>query len=335
MFQNIKTDIIYYKTNTDFEMEFNLCGCCRMRLLSDKCSDKKALVHSLARAVSRSTVIIMVAPLFSEENTMKIVAEAIGTTTDIVNNKEFGISSNDEIDIIKNSTPLVTADGVLGGCIIESGPQSLIILTDNNHVRKTIMKTLIHPYIRDIYTSNASTESILPNEEVAEATEDAIQDVSEEPILKSTFEEAAVDPSFENEEATTEIIFDSQEDEQITTSQDVNLEDSIIFDIENNDESQEDPYLYDDNEFIFDDEEQNSRKSFFTASQDDNYVGDTYKPAFKTAKSSKLNIVLLIVTIILLLSLATLCFSIFYIPAKEGIDPATYLQDIFSTMFKA
>ena len=30
MFQNLKVDVIYYKTNTDFEMEFNLCGCCRM-----------------------------------------------------------------------------------------------------------------------------------------------------------------------------------------------------------------------------------------------------------------------------------------------------------------
>ena len=40
MFQNLKVDVIYYKTNSDFEMEFNLCGCCRMRLLSDKTPDK-------------------------------------------------------------------------------------------------------------------------------------------------------------------------------------------------------------------------------------------------------------------------------------------------------
>ena len=52
MFQNVKVDIIYYKTNTDFEMEFNLCGCCRMRLLTDKSPDRKTAVHSLARAVS-------------------------------------------------------------------------------------------------------------------------------------------------------------------------------------------------------------------------------------------------------------------------------------------
>lgn len=50
MFYNIKSDIIYYKTATDFELEFNLCGTCRMRLLSDKMQDKKSFVHSLARA---------------------------------------------------------------------------------------------------------------------------------------------------------------------------------------------------------------------------------------------------------------------------------------------
>ncbi|MEE1055109.1 MAG: hypothetical protein U0L36_04660, partial [Acutalibacteraceae bacterium] len=67
MFQIIKVDIIYYQTNTDFEMEFNLCGCCRMRLLTDNAPDKKTLVHSLARAVSRSRVIIIVGNLFGEE----------------------------------------------------------------------------------------------------------------------------------------------------------------------------------------------------------------------------------------------------------------------------
>ena len=47
MLQNIKVDIIYYKTATDFEMEFNLCGCCRMRLLTDKAPDRRSMVQNL------------------------------------------------------------------------------------------------------------------------------------------------------------------------------------------------------------------------------------------------------------------------------------------------
>ena len=45
MLYNLRSDIIYYKSSSDFELEFNLCGCCRMRLLTDKPSNKKAFVH--------------------------------------------------------------------------------------------------------------------------------------------------------------------------------------------------------------------------------------------------------------------------------------------------
>ena len=58
MIQNIKVDTIYYLTNSDFEMEFNLCGCCKMRLLTDKAENAKNFVGLLSRAVSRSQVII-------------------------------------------------------------------------------------------------------------------------------------------------------------------------------------------------------------------------------------------------------------------------------------
>ena len=59
MFQNLKVDVIYYKTNSDFEMEFNLCGCCRMRLLSDKTPDKKTMIMSLWKVPDIPTSILM------------------------------------------------------------------------------------------------------------------------------------------------------------------------------------------------------------------------------------------------------------------------------------
>ena len=114
MFENFKTDIIYYNTASDFELEFNLCGCCRMRLFNDKCTDKKTLLLSLSRAVSRSKVIIVTAPLFSEENIMKTVASAIGSKTEKVNNADYNIASDSEITVIKGALPLVTEDGIFG-----------------------------------------------------------------------------------------------------------------------------------------------------------------------------------------------------------------------------
>ena len=47
MLENIKLDIIYYRTPKDFEMEFNLCGCCRMRLLNSIADDIKSLINCM------------------------------------------------------------------------------------------------------------------------------------------------------------------------------------------------------------------------------------------------------------------------------------------------
>lgn len=172
MFQNIKVDIIYYKTATDFEMEFNLCGCCRMRLLTDKAPDRKSMVHNLARAVSRSRVIIIVGGLFGEEGVLSTVAGAIGKTLVPIDNKLYGIADNSEISVISGATPLVTPDGYFGGCIIESGPQSMILLSDSKSVRKTIMTSLIHPYIEELCATElkAKAESTTQKPQSAESS---------------------------------------------------------------------------------------------------------------------------------------------------------------------
>ena len=145
MLQNLKVDIVYYRTNTDFELEFNLCGCCRMRLLTDKAPDRKTLVHDLARAVSRSRVIIISGNLFGEDGIMDITARAISKTLTEIDSRRYGISGGEKIRVINGATPLVSPDGSFGGCIIESGPQSMILLTDNRAVRKAEMSSLIHP----------------------------------------------------------------------------------------------------------------------------------------------------------------------------------------------
>ncbi len=166
MFENIKVDLIYHKVPTDFEMEFNLCGCCRMRILSDKTSDNKTLIHSLARAVSRSRVIIITGGLFGEDGIINTVSTAVGKKLSVINNAQYGISSNEEISIIENSIPLISGSGYFGGCILESGPQTLILLTENKNIRKNIMQTLIHSYIVELYSnSSPSNENTLSNEE--------------------------------------------------------------------------------------------------------------------------------------------------------------------------
>ena len=196
MFQNIKVDIIYYKTATDFEMEFNLCGCCRMRLLTDKAPDRKSMVHNLARAVSRSRVIIIVGSLFGDEGVLSTVAGAIGKPLSPIDNKLYGISEGGEISVINGATPLVTPDGYFGGCIIESGPQSMILLSDSKSVRKTIMSTLIHPYIEELCTTElkAKAENTVQKPQPAEP---AAPPVPEIPAVPPTPAEPDILPAAE------------------------------------------------------------------------------------------------------------------------------------------
>lgn len=169
MIQNIKVDVIYYKCPTDFEMEFNLCGCCRMRMLTDKTADRTGFIRALSRAVSRSRVIICSGPLFDTEGLIRSVAAAIGKPLETVDSAAYGIRGNARVEIIKGSMPLVSTDGMFGGCIIESGPQSIVILTESRSIRKSLMNDLIHPYIEELsravaerLRSSQTTEHITP-----------------------------------------------------------------------------------------------------------------------------------------------------------------------------
>ena len=201
MFQNLKVDIIYYSTNTDFEMEFNLCGCCRMRLLTDKASDKKTFVHELARAVSRSRVIIIAGELFGSNGIIEIASHAIGKPLADIDNKQFGISGDKQIKVINGATPLVTGDGVFGGCIIESGPQTMIFLSENRQIRKTIMNTLIHPYIEELCAIELKSKADSVNRQTYEM-----------PIIEAP---AAVPP------AETEVLPDAAETDISSSSEEV------------------------------------------------------------------------------------------------------------------
>ncbi len=309
MFQNFKTDIIYYNTSTDFELEFNLCGCCKkMRLLNDKCEDKKTLLLSLSRAVSRSKVIIITAPLFTEEKIISTIASSIGSGVEIIDNKQYNIASQAEIEIIKESVPLVTEDGIFGGCIIESGPQSLILLTDNKSVRKSIMNSLIHPYIKEIADGDNGDcildekEVIIDSVEETKETQPEEETTEDDEVLEETKEAQPEEASTNTAEVLEETAPEADTFEDIISS---SFEDDIPA-------SNED-YITVDSDFGIE---------YFSDSEDDD------EPI-----TSPFNLLLLIISLLLLVTLAVLCYCIFYVPTKAGIEPAVYLKDIFDTMF--
>lgn len=385
MLYNLRSDIIYYKSGSDFELEFNLCGCCRMRLLTDKPSNKKTFVHSLARAVSRSRVILIAGPLFGEENTIEIVAQALGTSTETVNNAAYSIASDDEIEIIKGSLPLVSSDGSFGGCIIERGPQTMILLTDNKTLRKSIMSNLIHPYISELYTAEmqgvSKSEQTVPTTEVADdnAGEIIVEDpapqvekteeTSTETTENTSDEYSLVlgsDDENSNYDITADDIFiepsDDEPEEEYVKQNDITIDDLFPSSPELaepartiDEKLSEVDIVLEHDEYVCDDlpeEYKNAYDNLFINNEkededfhnlppiadeyeflnDNGEIVDEEEIDYETRKSG-LSIATVIFTVILLLSIITLCICIFTASTSEGMAPSEYIQSVWQTLF--
>lgn len=226
MIQNIKIDAIYYLTNSDFEMEFNLCGCCKMRLLNDKAEDVSSLIKLLARAVSRSQVILCCGKLFEEDGLINVTSKAIKKPLTTIDNSVYGIADNNEIQIPETAVPLVNSDGCFCGCILESGPQSIILLTDNKSLRKTVMKPLIHPYIEELSLilhqspkDDNANENELTEEQAAEETALAEEITAEEATEENltSAEEITLEETEEPEASSNDIEVSEEEPEAVQT----------------------------------------------------------------------------------------------------------------------
>ena len=328
MFQNVKVDIIYYDTSTDFELEFNLCGCCRMRLLTDKTDDQKLFLHMMARSVSRSRIIILTGKLFGDDGIINLTANAISKSIVATDNKLYGISSDDNIEIIEGSIPLVTPEGYFGGCIIESGPQSMVLLSDNKNIRKSIMNTLIHPYIEEM-------SAIALKEKAEEARTISNMAIIEETNETETIEENTenyIDEISEEINDASETIQEEQPEENTADTQ----KDNMSFVFENNESSDEETYS---KMFIEPSKVKFSKKSYY----DEAYVPDAaqnfvfdseleFRP-INTTKSFDFSKIILALTIILLLLTAAVCFSLFYIPSSLGTTPKLFIEEIIKTLF--
>ena len=354
MLQNLKVDIIYYKTNTDFEMEFNLCGCCRMRLLTDKASDKKTLVHDLARAVSRSRVIIIAGELSGEEGIIETTAKSIAKTVTEIDKSVYGIKSEESINVINGATPLVSPEGEFGGCIIESGPQSMILISDDRELRKAVMKTLIHPYIEELCTLEIKTKAKNTDAEVPtviappEPIPDNVVEEIGEPIeaaLEETPEEIveAEETDGQETEIESEVETETEESDDLPISDfssdedGVTLEGGMVFETDASDSAEPSP-IEEPKLFIEPQKPQKIRMDYhshsfaFDEEGDSNYhTPDGNTEERKSVFSGSLPI--LIISVLLLIVLAVLCYCIFYVPAKDGVTASAYLHETFNTLF--
>lgn len=326
MVQNLKVDIIYHLTPSDFEMEFNLCGCCRMRLLNDKTTDKKTFIKALARAVSRSRVIMVCGPLFNDDGLIKTVATAIGSTTCVCNNATYGIKSEDQIEIINGSTPLVTADGYFGGCIIESGPQTIILLTENRNFRKSIMQNLIHPYIEEI--SYILTKTTLHQAEPTVQELETATNENEVYITETddTYEKEA-DPSevYETpkaaDENNIEFIMDEESESNEAPSETLAPVDEVFNNMYTEIESEQEI-------------KERYEKAYVPSKSDEMFLATPEYDEPKTVKTTKdnakgMDITIVILALLLLLAILALVYFVVLKPMTMGVSTGEYIKEIF------
>ncbi|MBE6729903.1 MAG: hypothetical protein E7568_06700 [Ruminococcaceae bacterium] len=344
MVQNLKIDIIYYNTPSDFEFEFNLGGCCHSRVLNNRTHQPKEMLSSLAKAVSRSRVIIIVGETNGEAGLISLVSKAVGVPLSDVNTAEYGIKEPSLPKILDKSLPLVSKDGILCGCIVESGPQSIILLSENKSLRKDICDSLVFPYITAI-SRTPETEEVIVKDEITnqpEEIEEVLQEqkgITEETEVVSE-EIADEEPSEEilnkTEEinldnidgVTDDIVVDSEivfpaNEETTTNGEPDNAEDSdIIFSGArlNFEENQEETIFLDDSYIIADDND--------TASE--NYIEE--KPKKKKAKKtiSKLTISILILCGFLLITAGLILYLLVYEPTVNSMPVAEYLNEFFN-----
>ena len=346
MIQNIKVDLIYYATPSDFEMEFNLGGSCRMRLLTDKAEDRKAFLNSLSRAVGRSKVIITCGALFGNEGLINTVASAIGKNLVAADNKTYGINSDEEINIISGSVPLVTSDGIFGGCIIECGPQTIIMLTDSKSIKKQLLRDLIHPYISELsmLPETPATEEVAPEETVEETVSEEIEEetVSEEIAEELIEETEEADTDVDDQEETTEVTEEVSEEVTQEIAQEVSEETAKEINEFTTEESEEDSE--EDEIPIFNigmedmhieaNAPKRDAKSYYEYfvpnSEDDIFISEEEEFDNQKPTSSKLNAPIIIIAVLLVLMLTVVAYFLFFIPLSSGQNVSEYINELFS-----
>ncbi|MBO5908221.1 MAG: hypothetical protein J6Q67_00320 [Clostridia bacterium] len=310
---NLKLDIIYYKTASDFELEFNLSGCCRMRIFKDKVDSQKGLITTLARDVSRSSIILIVTDLFGEDSGVETVAKAVGLGLTVPNKTEYGIKTADDIKIPNGAVPLVTKSGIYGGCIIESGPQSIIIVSNVRSLRHEIMKAYVHNYVFDVAQLAAYNERINQNGQVS--MPQRITEINEQPV--SVAQDVASSP-MEETQAITEEVVETDPPEETVESEETISEESPTEEITNEENILEEPLTPAEEAFEFDNN---------VSSDEIETVYSNRKPRRKAS-----NIALLVIVILLLIGFGVLAYFFVYMPLT-GQDGNFFVKDNFITDF--
>ncbi len=324
MISNIKTELIYYNAPKDFAFEFNMNSACQMRLLTGVVSEPRDLLGALSKAVTRSRVIIIMSEI--NDSFISLIAQTIGFKTEVLDKASFGITSALCENLITNSVPLVSSDGVFGGFILESGPQSLIAITPDRNTRTELMNSFVNQYLNDLsdYIPPVPAPEVYEEHYVPESveTENALinNQTEEQSNTEADFESAELEIT-EVDNTHNEVIIEEAEiienevqentdafTASADTNEDVHISETTV------DEGSTD--IFPDTEIYFD--------------ADGNRQEETDQQPKITKKRNPINIPILILSIILCALIAFIVYSLFIEPTLNGVSIIDNIKDLFS-----
>lgn len=187
MAKDVKIELIYYKTKTDFSLEFGLHGNYPLRILSNSCDDLRSFFQFLKRAVSRSEIIITVGGYDEEGYIPELLGKSIGKNMVVPNYRQLGIITDRSYPLPAGAVPLSSERKLFGGFLIECGPQAIISLSDDRKTRLDITENTIAPYIAEHY-------AIYGNRYIAPASDtDAVSFEATEDIKKIEYADKTKD----------------------------------------------------------------------------------------------------------------------------------------------
>lgn len=211
----LKADIIYYKTASDFELEFNLGGCLPLRLLSSRPQNETELLQCLSRAVARSEIIFAIGTLSGENSLLCNVCNAVGYSQSERDLSAFGLQET--VQLPESSIPLISKNGLFGGCVMECGPQAIIALTDDKALRKELMGELVHQYVKDFGQNKRVVSSPLSEKDESSSPAESFTDnTSDVPAPEPEHQNNTADPYVLPEEKQPKPDFSTFEKEFLT-----------------------------------------------------------------------------------------------------------------------
>lgn len=170
---NIKLEIIYYNTEPDAVLEFGLKGNFAVRILTDHVQSAPELITAMKKAALRNEFLVIVGG-FEDEEIIGVVAKAIGREL-VSASRYMPVRPEDERRIPADAIPLIAENGQLCGAVVESGYQSILLLSEEKQRRDNVLKSLLLPYLseryREIYAMQFQTGDRPPVQE--SAAEDA------------------------------------------------------------------------------------------------------------------------------------------------------------------